>query len=406
MAFILALSGCSSLIPDEPDPCDHGSASLSAEGVTAERVVMVDRSSSLWQREDGMPDLRQVLADLIIDEELYGKSERRLVTLGLFDGTGGRSSATTWELPGTDVVEDRVDDEREAFADCVRDVYLTDALSDGPVAEGTDVLGGIAGGEARFVTGREAEGVLRHLVVVTDGLANGGCLDLTELADEWAEAPEAAAEAVDLCRDSNEWPEGDLAGTEVDIHLMMAYSEDGDRRSDVWLTEFWREVCEASAAECAVGQPVGTHDAETMDGPAPEFTQDAPVHVPEWEEPCEIQELPGDLLFPHDSATAHPEALALLDELAERNRDCAGTVTVTGHTDSQGGDTYNDRLSLSRAEYVADHLADHGFSDVTAVGRGERDLACPGDYTDNDDVDHPCPTANRRVVVEFSSEEA
>lgn len=69
-------------------------------------------------------------------------------------------------------------------------------------------------------------------------------------------------------------------------------------------------------------------------------------------------------------------------------------VQVTGHTDTVGGETDNDALSLKRAEEVLNFLVAQGFSRqvMSAVGRGERELKVPTE----DNVSSP---VNRRVEV-------
>jgi len=72
-----------------------------------------------------------------------------------------------------------------------------------------------------------------------------------------------------------------------------------------------------------------------------------------------------------------------------------GSFEIVGHTDRQGDEAYNDRLSLRRAETVKAFLAEEfGIPSeaLTATGRGERDLLYPGDTEE----DH---ALNRRVEV-------
>lgn len=405
MTLSMVLSGCATLFPEpEPTPCEHESTVSDPERVDAERVVMLDLSASLWRTEEGSLDLSDRLAELIVDEDFHRLPGTRLVTLGVFDGGSVPSAYTVWELPPSDRVDDVVALDIEDFRSCVEKEYLPAALEAGPLAPGSDVMGGISDGEAGFVRGTGPDTV-RRLVVVTDGRSNTGCVDLTELTEEWAPADEVAESTSDVCRSTGEWPADDLAGVDVDLHLLTNAQEGDSRESHSWLSDLWLGLCEASSATCSVSPPRSVdREARVTDGGPPKgFPEDPPVFVPAWQEPCEIQELPGDLLFPHDSSTARPEAVELLTELAEHNRECAdGPVAVTGHTDSQGDHDYNDDLSLRRAEFVADRLREHGFTDVTASGSGAREPVCPGDYDGNDDVDDPCPAANRRVVVDFT----
>lgn len=72
-------------------------------------------------------------------------------------------------------------------------------------------------------------------------------------------------------------------------------------------------------------------------------------------------ELAADVLFDFDKADIRPEAAAALAKAAailrERGR---GSVRVEGHTDAKGSASYNQTLSLRRAEAVRRWLAEHG----------------------------------------------
>jgi outer membrane protein OmpA-like peptidoglycan-associated protein len=73
---------------------------------------------------------------------------------------------------------------------------------------------------------------------------------------------------------------------------------------------------------------------------------------------------------------------------------------VEGHTDSIGGDTYNQKLSERRAENVASALENGGVSTqrVTAKGYGKRYPVAPN--TNSDGTDNSAGRAkNRRVEV-------
>ncbi len=78
-------------------------------------------------------------------------------------------------------------------------------------------------------------------------------------------------------------------------------------------------------------------------------------------------------------------------EIAER---AASEVLVIGHTDRVGNAEGNDKLSLKRAQGIANLLVESGVAaeKIEAVGRGERDPLVPT----ADDVDEP---KNRRVEI-------
>lgn len=82
---------------------------------------------------------------------------------------------------------------------------------------------------------------------------------------------------------------------------------------------------------------------------------------------------------------------AMIKDMAARS---APEIRVTGHTDTVGSLSVNDRLSRERAQTVVKILEDQGVSldMLEAAGRGERELAVPT----ADNVDEP---ENRRVEI-------
>ncbi|CAN5741649.1 hypothetical protein BH23ACT10_BH23ACT10_30450 [soil metagenome] len=111
--------------------------------------------------------------------------------------------------------------------------------------------------------------------------------------------------------------------------------------------------------------------------------------------------LDADVLFRFDSARLTPQAQRGLGEVRDSLASTTGPVTIVGHTDAKGTDTYNDRLSRRRAEAVRSALADDlRTAGVTATieGRGERDPVAP--KAKEDGSDNPKGRArNRRVTV-------
>jgi len=68
------------------------------------------------------------------------------------------------------------------------------------------------------------------------------------------------------------------------------------------------------------------------------------------------------LAFKQSSTEIRDASIGTLDRIIEFAYDCPQTViAITGHTDASGDDTWNKRLSLARAQAVANHLADGGI---------------------------------------------
>jgi outer membrane protein OmpA-like peptidoglycan-associated protein len=83
-----------------------------------------------------------------------------------------------------------------------------------------------------------------------------------------------------------------------------------------------------------------------------------------------------DVHFQFDKATLTASDKQVLDKIATRLKAEAPTaqLTVTGHTDSVGSDTYNQKLSDKRAHSVVEYLIEQGVprsNFVSVVGAGE-----------------------------------
>lgn len=86
-----------------------------------------------------------------------------------------------------------------------------------------------------------------------------------------------------------------------------------------------------------------------------------------------IVRMPQDILFAFDSDVVRPDLRRDLRVLADNlTRYPDSSVSVVGHTDNIGSDSYNNALSLRRARSVADVLISEGvrYSRVRVDGRG------------------------------------
>ena len=135
--------------------------------------------------------------------------------------------------------------------------------------------------------------------------------------------------------------------------------------------------------------------------PAPEIAlaPSAPPAVPAPVVQAPVSEkvtFASDALFDFDKSAIKPEGRAKLDELTTRQRGVAvEAIIATGHTDSVGGDAYNDRLSMRRAEAVKAYLVSAGADGarVFVEGKGEKQPVA-------DNATAEGRARNRRVQIE------
>ena len=83
--------------------------------------------------------------------------------------------------------------------------------------------------------------------------------------------------------------------------------------------------------------------------------------------------LSGSVLFATNKSELLASAQGRLSEVARALKEDQRSITIVGHTDSQGADEYNAKLSLARAESVKNYLTSQGVpSDrIRAEGMGE-----------------------------------
>ncbi|MFZ9890183.1 MAG: OmpA family protein, partial [Myxococcota bacterium] len=125
---------------------------------------------------------------------------------------------------------------------------------------------------------------------------------------------------------------------------------------------------------------------------------EAPKLVKVTTEKLEILE---KVYFDTAKATLQPRSFPLLDDVARilESRPDIKTLTVEGHTDSQGNDASNLKLSQARAESVCDYLESKGIA---------RERLVPQGYGESQPVDTNDTAAgrenNRRVEFKITSE--
>jgi outer membrane protein OmpA-like peptidoglycan-associated protein len=84
--------------------------------------------------------------------------------------------------------------------------------------------------------------------------------------------------------------------------------------------------------------------------------------------------MPGNITFAFDSSNLQPQFYPVLDNVAETLNEYNQTVIeVAGHTDSVGAASYNQQLSVERAQSVANYLSSRGVMQqrMIVTGAGE-----------------------------------
>ena len=107
--------------------------------------------------------------------------------------------------------------------------------------------------------------------------------------------------------------------------------------------------------------------------------------------------------FDFDRYVIRPDARSKLDDLVSKLRDVNLEVVIAvGHADRLGGDAYNMKLSVRRADSVKAYLVSKGIaaSRVYTEGKGERQPVkeCKGDKKTKELI--ACLEPNRRVESE------
>jgi outer membrane protein OmpA-like peptidoglycan-associated protein len=93
-------------------------------------------------------------------------------------------------------------------------------------------------------------------------------------------------------------------------------------------------------------------------------------------------EIPADVSFDTGRSDIKSNFRPILERFAQTlNDNQATTVSIIGHTDSTGGDSVNDPLSVDRAARTRDYLAQRGVSPnrVMIDGRGEHEPIASND---------------------------
>jgi len=130
--------------------------------------------------------------------------------------------------------------------------------------------------------------------------------------------------------------------------------------------------------------------------PPPPAAQPAPAPVVAPQPTTEKVTFAADAFFDFNKSTLKPEGKAKLDDLVSKMGGIALEVIIAvGHTDSVGGDAYNQKLSVARSESVKAYLVSKGVEKnrVYTEGKGKKQPVADNKTAEG-------RAKNRRVEIE------
>ena len=396
-ALLIGAAGCSGVttVPDSAGACPWLTQPPASPGsaVQSNTVMMIDVSASFWPKAGQAVQLPDGPAQLAASqlEAGFASPGTRLVSLGLFDGS---STTIDWKLtnmalPPATGDSQEIKGEAQAAGQCLS-TLVASAASTAPQLPGTDVMAALA------AAGEQLQGTPAardHVVLVTDGLSNTGCLNLSKVISQG----QSASSVLATC------PEhvGLAALRGVGLRLFGVGLQAADppltTAEQTWVENYWQNLCTAlgvaSAASCVA--PAQADDARSSEVSRP---ADPAIVFPAVRSGAASVQVPSDLLFAFNSATLSTAGRAYLDILLQELKGRSITKVI-GHTDAVGTQAYNLGLSQRRAGAVQAYLAGHGFSGVPAVGVGEADPACSPQFTPAGAPIESCMAQDRRVQI-------
>jgi OOP family OmpA-OmpF porin len=171
-----------------------------------------------------------------------------------------------------------------------------------------------------------------------------------------------------------------------------------------WRDAFWTPATAAEGCDGAIVAPkAAPAPAPIVAAPAPAVTPAAPAAAPApapAPKPAPVAATKvtyaADAFFDFDKAVLKAEGKAKLDDLVAKVKGINLEVIIAvGHTDSVGGDPYNQKLSVKRSEAVKAYLVSKGIEKnrVYTEGKGEKQPVADNKTKDG-------RAKNRRVEIE------
>ena len=136
-----------------------------------------------------------------------------------------------------------------------------------------------------------------------------------------------------------------------------------------WRDASWTPATAAAGCDGAlVAPPPAPAPAPPPPAPPPAVTPPPPPPAPPPPAPPPVAPVSekvtfaADAFFDVDKAILKPEAKAKLDDLVSKTKGINLEVIIAvGHTDSDGSDAHNQKLSIRRSEAVKDYLTSKGI---------------------------------------------
>jgi OmpA-OmpF porin, OOP family len=164
-----------------------------------------------------------------------------------------------------------------------------------------------------------------------------------------------------------------------------------------WRDANWTPATAAVGCDGAlvVAAPAPAPAPAAAPAPAPAPAAAAPAPAPQPPAATKVT-YAADAFFDFDKAVLKPEGKAKLDDLVGKIQGINLEVIIAvGHTDSVGTDTYNQKLSVRRAEAVKAYLVSKGIEKnrVYTEGKGEKQPVADNKTAEG-------RAKNRRVEIE------
>lgn len=400
LALVTSLAACSAPIMatasgSAASGCSWLSAPRASSGTSATVVLVDDSASFLGEKgQQASPhsgDIAQLAATELARN--FTASGTHLVSFGTFDGS---SATVNWKfsqvpLPVGTGDDTQVKGQQGAAEKCLSAEIQTTMATAAPQSPGTDVMAALA------AAGQQVQGTpagAAQVVLVTDGLSNTGCLNLTSALRQGESAPAVLASCPERA--------GLAPLKRVSVQLDGVGYQAGKPLStaeQALVQKYWGDMC-AALGVASPGSCVAPAGGTVTLGSTVSRLPDPAIGFPSVNFGAGTVPLPADLLFAFDSSELSGTGQAYLGVLAEQLRSHGRRITkIVGHTDEQGNDQYNLGLSRARAQSVARYLAQFGFTGAKVTGVGETDPACSPQHTATGVPIPSCRAQDRRVQI-------